>query len=113
MTFDELQLSAEEIRTLKRSLKTSVPVSLCERLIRHKLVEEDVIHIPGYAGVKQGTCRITPLGQDYLAYITTRRKEKNAEWIRYIITTAIAVAALIISIIALTAELCSPISQLP
>lgn len=78
MEFSNIRLSWREYRTLKKAEKRGVPKCECNRFLHLKFVEEELEHVPGYMGKPTGTCRITDLGRDYLAYWDSELK------IRYI-----------------------------
>lgn len=51
--------------------------------------------------IKSGLCKLSYRGLLYRAYLHKIKTKNRAEWIRYIITTVIAVCALVLSIISL------------
>lgn len=94
MTFPEIELSKQELlllESLKASPNPQLGSSSYDRLSKLGLVqyfchggERDPLHV-----------RITDKGVDYLAFRKARTNDKRVEWIRYSITTAIAVIALL------------------
>lgn len=95
MDFSRLTLTRQDCRTLEISEKEPVPKEQCERLLRCGLVEEERRYIPGALGKPLGICRATSLGEDYLVWLDSQGKARRMETLRYCITTAIALAALV------------------
>lgn len=101
LSFSEIKLTRSEQLCLERLDRGKVVVTGenepdLKRLFRHGLaypVWQQSKDLPRQAA-------ILPRGKDYLAYLNASRTQKRGEWIRYIITTAIAVVALIVSIAA-------------
>ena len=96
LPFSEIKLTRSEQSCLKRLDQGKVLVTDenepdLKRLFRHKLacpVWQQDRSLPRQAAIR-------PRGIDYLAYLSASRTQKRGEQIRYIITTAVAVAAFI------------------
>lgn len=118
--FSEIALSKEEQKALfllnKHCLiaEDSEANDTVKRLIRHELAE--YFHTT-YSGKPRIGVRLTGKGKDYLMYLNRESKAQKTQSIRYWITTAIAVVALIKSfmpeICAGLAWLCQLISTKP
>lgn len=97
MDFDKIETTGSDL-TLLKALRNE-PIQKgenCTRLIRLKLaIEQLEQRTPGCMPTGSGAVDITELGLDYLLYVGRKTKEKRTEWLRYTITTAIAVAAFI------------------
>ena len=105
MDFNQIVLSRAEIKALKNLQKWNVlfendkkAAAALNRLVKLEFAQKfKAVHEGKISYIIRGTNR----GADYLMY---QRKERAA-WIRYIITTVIAVIAIIIAGISLAAEL--------
>ena len=108
MQFYEIILSKREAELLKRIKsgkleKTFDSAELFDRLVGLGFIESEfVVQYPGDS--KADFYIITDKGSNYLHYVSAQRKRAAIEWARYIITTIIAVAALIISIISIAMQ---------
>lgn len=96
LSFSEIKLTRSERLCLECLDRGKITVTgenepELKRLFRHGLAH------PVWQQSKDSPrqAAILPRGTDYLAYLNASRTQKRAEWIRYIITTAIAVAAFI------------------
>ena len=102
---NDIRLTFKELRILKKSIKNEISINTKEyqRLNRLGLVE-DVMTCPelGEMPISNGFFVISSKGKDFIIY---RQSDILIKWIPYWITTGIAVAALIISFIALLSEL--------
>ena len=96
LPFSEIKLTRSERSCLKRLdqgkvLVTNENESDLKRLFRHKLAYP--VWQQDRSSPRQAA--ILPRGTDYLAYLNAFHTQKRGEQIRYIITTAIAVAAFV------------------
>lgn len=101
LSFSEIKLTRSEQFCLECLDRGKVVVTggneaALKRLFRHGLAH------PVWQQSKDSPrqAAILPRGTDYLAYLNAFRTQKRGEQVRYIITTAIAVVALIVSIAA-------------
>lgn len=101
--FQEIILKKDELNTLKKLKKHSLKfenTTGINALLSYKLIEPVITDVD-YVGnlVTDGTFGISDKGSRYLIYLKSIHKNKSLEWLRYIITTVIAVIALIIAIL--------------
>lgn len=91
-------LTYNEVHSLKKlensnTIKNSKHI---DRLLRYELIQLNYSQLsPGNMPTHNGTFSITDFGKDYLLYLRKFNRMKFFEWVRYLITTAIAVIALI------------------
>lgn len=104
----KVSLSKPELRKLKFIAKSE--------LIERKLFDQDEVisrlsnrglieftcsdkfgydHIEGILGVMPNSISLSDAGQQYLNRTTSLTKKERIEWVRYLVTTAIALAAFI------------------
>lgn len=84
--FKQIVLTFYELRTLKKSRNTDVPVSKCRRLLRHGLVVEKTSGKPGKIPIGTGFCTISPRGIDYLTFRRDLSRERF--WIPFFVSVA-------------------------
>lgn len=101
MDLAEIELSPDEWDVLCRAESGPVPDDVAPRLRQLKLLELDRRANNGRMPQPTGKALITDRGIAYLRYVRARQARERREAVRYWITTAIAVAALGLSIIAL------------
>ncbi len=81
-----------------KNLKKQKPIKNSkhfDRLMYYGLIQLNYVQFtPGNMPVNNGTYSITKFGKNYLIYLSTFNRTKFFEWLRYIITTIIAVIAL-------------------
>lgn len=102
MIYADMVLSKAEIKTLKKLNKSGdipLPNDIAITLYKNNFVyqcsdEQDSLG----QQIHNGKYHINDNGKRYLIYHNKTNKTKMIEWIRYLITTAIAVIALIISL---------------
>ncbi|MEN6568284.1 MAG: hypothetical protein ABFC57_18520 [Veillonellales bacterium] len=102
MSCDDIVLSKDEIKSLKKLEKSGdmpLPNDIAKPLNKYNFVyqcsdEQDSLG----QQIHNGKYQINDNGKRYLIYHNKTNKTKMIEWIRYLITTAIAVIALIISL---------------
>ena len=97
-SLENIVLTKQE-QTLFKRFKNGQHIALqrdeAKCIWRFGLIEE---HLEWDGSVQlpwDGTFKISDKGKHYLQFQQEKRKRKQIEWIRYIITTAIAVAAFI------------------
>lgn len=95
--FDKIVLSDTELELLNYLLEHNAHIDektnpFIERLTRLNLAEIYPVSVNGKQKTK---IRISSAGKDYLMYLCQKEKEKRISSIRYWITTAIALIALI------------------
>lgn len=95
MDFQTICLKRKELRALETSSKQQIPVNRAPRLLRLKLTQCIYNHVPGGMPIPTDEMIISDRGRDYLAYIKDVIGQRRIENIRYFITTAIALTALI------------------
>ena len=105
--FNQIEITASELRLLKQLAGgPRIKSDRFERLIRFGLAREMfVVQTPGGMPVSGDTVEIDDPGRDYLIFVAAKKHDKKVEWIRYVITTVIAVAAIVIASIALLSQL--------
>lgn len=107
--FNEICLSKKELFLLKeidkrkQVIQTEYDEENAIRLLHYKFIRKSWFDCPNKS--KTGFYEILNDGHDYLMYFYQKEKEKREENKRYWITTGIAILAIIISLIALGAEL--------
>lgn len=101
MNFEEIALNRTEVRLLKRSIKQAVPIEKCPRLLRLKLVAEEMIPVPGYQPKSSGVAYVTDLGCDYIAYYDRRMEEYRKTRLLAIISTIVSIVSLLSQLLGL------------
>lgn len=96
MTFNEIELTRREMRLLKNLSKAPALVSPRNEPVLKRLYRLDLAY-PCYCRTpdEPRKAAISDFGTDYLNFTLARKDQRRIESIRYWITTAIAVAALI------------------
>lgn len=102
--FNTIVLFDNELKCLKKLNKSEYPLMLEQNMLyqlhRYSLIKQVITGIDHYGEpITDGACTINDKGKRYLIYLKQNAKPYKTEWIRYSITTIIAVAALIISIV--------------
>lgn len=97
MDFDKIVLSKGELKILRSLQKKLVAYDfgkneMQERIKEHGFAYSEIVHVDGEPFTR---LVITPNGINYLRYIDMVKKKTCRDSIRYLITTAIAVIALI------------------
>ena len=107
MDFTALHITQSEKRVLRR-LKRKMPDGILANKLNatavRRLYEHELIRVVEFHTGDLG-CYLSNLGYDYWLYIKSVDHQRRRESIRYWITTAIAVAAFALSVIALLLEL--------
>lgn len=97
--FQEVILKKEELKTLKALKKKPLRIEYNDvehTLLAYALAKIVIIGTDENNNlITGGTYTITDTGERYLIYRNEIRNKKISEWLRYIITTAIAIIALI------------------
>lgn len=97
--FSEIVLLKDELKILKKIKKANLKIeneSVLHALKSYKLIEEVYADVDeNFNLIHDGTYKIHNNGKRYLIYLKRIRKNTFWEWFRYIITTLIAVCALI------------------
>ena len=114
--FNTIVLDKNELRCLRKlnksKTKNLISPDIMHSLLDYSLIRQVITGQDGYGSpITDGSCLINDRGTRYLIYLKQKAKPSKAEWIRYGITTVIAIAALIVSIIALKAQI--PVTDLP
>ena len=60
--------------------------------------------VPGVLSIPENVLQLSDPGRLFLARKRETRRSKRIEWVRYIITTGIAIAALIVAIVSLVKQ---------
>lgn len=108
MDFSQIVLSRKEEAALKKLSKKDLQSSSIQSKILDRLIDLDFAQynfavqteFDVFQGNTDEIC-ISKSGQDYLMWLRQKKGEKRQGRIRYIITTVIAVAALVLSLAAL------------
>jgi hypothetical protein len=113
--FNTIVLAKEELKCLKKINKSKIPSVINQdimfSLVDYSLIKQVITGQDDYGTpITDGSCEINDKGKRYLIFLKQKARPSKAEWIRYGITTIIAIAALIVSIIALKTQL--PVSDL-
>lgn len=101
--FNTIVLFKNELRCLKslNKSKTSAVIDpvIMKDLLDYSLIKQVITGHDAYGyPITDGSCLIDTKGERYLVYLKQNAKPSIVEWVRYGITTVIAVAALILSI---------------
>ena len=88
LPFDQIELSSEERKALMKIKETPCKSDEIDEAIQHRLLYHHFI-----LSCYEGRLCIKDRGRDYVAYLEARHTRSVEEWIRYLITTAIAIAA--------------------
>ncbi|MCM1236135.1 MAG: hypothetical protein NC489_39125 [Ruminococcus flavefaciens] len=106
LDFDKIALSGRERKLLKKIAKNHVLLSEKNTAVFGRLQHFRFAHsFQDTNSEHTNKIAISDRGRDYLAFINAKASKSRAEWIRYIITTAIAVLALVLAGISLAAQL--------
>lgn len=114
--FITIVLNKDETKCLKKlnklKSKSKIENNIMTSLLDYSLIQQVITGQDNYGDpTTDGSCVINDRGKRYLIYLKQNSKPSRVEWIRYGITTIIAIAALIVSIIALKIQI--PIAHFP
>lgn len=94
MNFQDIRLSFSEMRLLRKSRQLHLPLCKCARLLRLGLVCEVLeAPAPGCMPVGTGIVRISPKGEDYLAFAGSELKRSYLKPMAVSFLTALATTA--------------------
>lgn len=99
LNFQEVILNKDELKTLKTLRDKAIYID--NKAVEHTLsayyfIEQTIVDADKYGDlISDGTYMISGRGERYLLYLSKIRKNRIFEWLRYIITTAVAIIALI------------------
>lgn len=100
--FSNIILTKDELRILNKLNKQNSYIEdekTCSILTYHGLIEQIYDNVDGNHNlIFGGTCKISEYGERYLVYLKRIRSKTIWEWIRYAVTTLIAILALGISL---------------
>lgn len=103
--FPFIRLSHPELRLLKEAEKDWVRITDENRRSAIRLRDLDLGRIVRSTnGSETEAFELRDRGRNYLMYFRGIKLQKRIEWIRYIITTSIAVIALVVAIISLAVQ---------
>lgn len=91
MNFEQITLTKEERKSLRRLAKGPIAASGNERLVRHQLAYPIRTYIPGRLGDLTGEIEITDIGMDYLLYMQQQDEEARVQrrhsWLTTLLST--------------------------
>lgn len=97
--FPTIVLTTHEMKLLKRLLKKNIISTKENEVTASRLIKLHFIR-----ELKKESIyfyEIRSRGKNYLLYSSALKKEKRVEWIRYLVTTAIAIIALAVAVVSL------------